>query len=1209
MMKKAGLIIVIISLFCIRVFGSTIPFDRIPNTNEYIFAGGDLTLNGGDHKISLNSYTNNSGVIIIIDGDLIIKGDVRLSLIDDYVSSKRNTDPSYVEPRIQSLTLIIKGNLIKDSTDPVNLIIERKNKNGNLSPYIDDGWRGLVHDPYKDGSWIGKWGTAPGCRMRRAAVVPNYGSNRVIVMGSVGNGISLFATYEVCIGRMTNWDWNEGSIVSTEPGKGVFTVISLNHTHDFVVDSSKGGSYTITSDDLEDYEFQNIEIDSEELERCINAYGTVNHGVYVLNGNLYISPYGSDNNETSISKPDFSLSLLTINNTIKDFFISHIFDSTFKIELFNTLLSSVNIPNTDKTYSEEFGVNEYSSLENVIYFIYSPIARILSGAEDLLDIFDVQLKFVNSNNVTKYTLNDSEILVNPRYNGNDLVFEELNVDFHSADGTGYGFPEGDYEVQLGLRLKGDDNNYRYSKLFSFSSMMAIVTDNGVSIQNSMSSNIWNNMTDAEQIRSSNDSISLKAHYYIDNLPVNNLYGADNGYVSNLFRPAIGYVVTDISYVPINDKFRMYFSLSHRMDELNVGDNTSNYSMTIPLTRYKGSHDLTGSFNVERVGPIVTGVDDIDLKEISNIELSASGISREDAIFNDPDFLYNPLYKDVSSIGESLTLSSFKADGHFMTAEADISGLWTGADSNLEGVNIIKLYANVRETSRSHEIYYIIYGNSNERVIDIIDSARGLIPENEKNNYYETSNGDVIKLKYISTYPDFFTDLSVGVGSNELAFPDIFGREVVLRAYRIKIFTGNYWNSYKMFDAEDIADMLIDTSLNLSDVSEMFREDFNNRFLITRTNGQLPELITRVPNYPSRVVVKLAEKINAESSIVELYLGTAIRQESVNCYQILVMDRLVFDGQYGHNLSQVESLFDSSITNVTNIVNGTTNNGLWTQNSGVYKSVWLENDGNSVRLGSREGSIIEFKEQENMIYIFVKYGVIEDNQLLMTDTIRKTSINLDNNFYNLMDVDQMFKNGQSVYNLFTNYRFTGDVFVPSNCAINFYNGSGFVQDTNPDDVPKYAIDNNIRFFVEGSLLVDSGGADRPIEFGPSGLTGIDWASLGQIETKGMWGGIYINGGTVNINGARISNALDGLAIKNSSNAVINDLEIRNCEIGLHLYNSYPVITGEFHIFNNTLYGVKEDMMVGANGWEINQQLMNGISNNGINYYDYERGIIK
>lgn len=151
-------------------------------------------------------------------------------------------------------------------------------------------------------------------------------------------------------------------------------------------------------------------------------------------------------------------------------------------------------------------------------------------------------------------------------------------------------------------------------------------------------------------------------------------------------------------------------------------------------------------------------------------------------------------------------------------------------------------------------------------------------------------------------------------------------------------------------------------------------------------------------------------------------------------------------------------------------------------------------------------------------------------------------------------------------------------------------------------------------VTGNITVPSSvilqvNEDANISFtGNSGLTvkGTLNVLSGSQFTKGVdifdnWAGIAIDsGGSGSFNGTSakmitVEKATRGVAVINSGTLSLDNVLVDNNIIGIHAYNSYPIITN-CTITNNTAYGIKEDLIS-----EPVQPNNTTIENNTINHY--------
>jgi hypothetical protein len=461
------------------------------------------------------------------------------------------------------------------------------------------------------------------------------------------------------------------------------------------------------------------------------------------------------------------------------------------------------------------------------------------------------------------------------------------------------------------------------------------------------------------------------------------------------------------------------------------------------------------------------------------------------------------------------------------------------------------------------------------------------------------------------------------------FPDMFGKRVRCDARAVRVLDHNYFLGAAMTDAAAIAAKL-DEVANYGDAYDQLRLLFHYRdyyavrsddgwgaeegaFL--RDDAYLdPAVTVKTPSFPARPVVSYCDYDHDHvGGAVNLFIRPAVEMREVSAYQLVVMKQPFFSDE-----TTVAGYFDDSGINtpVSIPVLTGSDNGLWTDMGSYYLSDWIVNGMEAVRLGVPEGATFGLGDK---VHFFLRCAsIVTGGDSMISSTMRHSSLDMDPmTFYVLLGPEDFL--GDAIYKsdsdgdddqltVHLNTRFTGDIRIPLGKTLRFAENSGFPQDW----AFNLAIDNGMHFIIGGAMEIDKGGQADYITFGPTGLTTYD-----EYKTNGMWGGIYIlETGILQASGARIMGSLDGIVLyNNDTNSSLEDVEIKYCEIGLHLYNSYPAIVGNnIAIQGNLLYGVKEDKMTapGYAAWKAGAgraALLDGSVQNGYDYYDYKDGIVR
>ena len=152
-----------------------------------------------------------------------------------------------------------------------------------------------------------------------------------------------------------------------------------------------------------------------------------------------------------------------------------------------------------------------------------------------------------------------------------------------------------------------------------------------------------------------------------------------------------------------------------------------------------------------------------------------------------------------------------------------------------------------------------------------------------------------------------------------------------------------------------------------------------------------------------------------------------------------------------------------------------------------------------------------------------------------------------------------------------HRIYGDVIVPSGIQLLIKSDAQIIVDGIPGDTDFFHA-----LVVEGSLIVENG---------------VSFVSV--TGEAGGWKGIEITG-SGNLFGVIVQHAERGVAVIDMADVVIEKSIFKDNKVGIHLYNSKPLIKGTL-FENNIWYGVKEDQ-------HSEPRLINCVfDSNQINYY--------
>lgn len=239
---------------------------------------------------------------------------------------------------------------------------------------------------------------------------------------------------------------------------------------------------------------------------------------------------------------------------------------------------------------------------------------------------------------------------------------------------------------------------------------------------------------------------------------------------------------------------------------------------------------------------------------------------------------------------------------------------------------------------------------------------------------------------------------------------------------------------------------------------------------------------------------------------------------------------------------------------------------WSFTNGYYESPWVKS-GYNIKL-LKENYINGYEllssidvEKEIAIYIYYISDDF-DNKV----NYRKNIIDIGKKMIITLNPEDIFKfEDQIIIN--EPVRFTKDVYIPSDCSLRFGKGAKLITDN-------ITLDNNMHIVVDGKLeVISENPKEKYIKLGASGID----EKTDKISLIPHWGGIIVlPDGSVTLNGADISGALDGLILyENSNQCIIKDSKFHNNEIGIHIYNSNHSFDDTVIFQNNYLYDIKSD----------------------------------
>jgi hypothetical protein len=1023
-----------------------------------------------------------------------------------------------------------------------------------------------------------------------------------------------------------------GQIFGISVGDAEASIHSMRNGH--------GSSYalktrnnSITADYIYDattsISFSNFDINPNVLN--IDPVNLSNEDVFIgNNGKYYISGVSTDNNfNLLINDSDFKVLLLNANalnfyNSINTPDLLTIFGFYLGTKEYPGA-SLVNHPggiNYNDLFFPDSRINTYNEM---ISYLYTPMGKIIVNGNDFNQDFNTKLKIYEQGNTIPFYESDNKIIFDTsifKMTFNKDKFEyKFNFPIMNIPFNSFALDEfHQYNVVVEVSLKNEPDMKKEADIIQLTSInpqIEILADES-KFKNNIFSNTYHSDTGWDHINTSGKNMFLTSKIKISRLPdlevynmgdlMQNLSGDNTSVVKD--NEVLNTFVTDkeVVYDNSSDRYSMYYTIETQFINLQDGLNNLSTLFSVPMAKVKGTNQKTADImkNVNVV-PLITNLpDSVQAIETNNIQLTNNAKQLEQDLWMG-DNLNDQRFANISPLSESLSINSFDYNCNLFKL-----GFSLNTGDFTDNINIIEFKADLRlstSSTKTKSLYYVIYNSGSTDLIDIY-TEDGKVNESDENKYYELTNGKIKKLFAYYKYSDLFvnnTDLSQSV-----IFPDIFGKNIYFSANGIKVNNHNYFAGEKITADQDVNGALKD-NISLKFLQDMFLKNYDMINVESESFRINPNYISnnaafKTPSFPSRIIVSYSD-YDPDNDRMNLYFKPAIRQSQIESYQVVVVN----NNSYTNENDAINNFNTSGINSPVNPPDiNLSNNNLWTfVDNKYYVSKWIKDNGKSIRLGLPEGADFSLNDK---VHFFVKISFISNtSQLSVSDAVRHTSLDMNSDtFYVLLKPedflgDTIYKsdcdNNNNQLTIHLNTRFTGDIRIPFGKSIKFGKNSGFPQ----KKLPNFVIDNNAHFIIAGSMLIDSKNQGKKITFGPSGIN-----TYNEIKQNGMWGGIYIlDTGELRVNGVSFIGALDGIVLQNNGiKSRLENLEINNCEIGLHLFNSYPYIN-TISIYNNLLYGVKEDAMADKSryNWLFPQVDIKNIIQNGYNYYDYNNGIKK
>ena len=778
------------------------------------------------------------------------------------------------------------------------------------------------------------------------------------------------------------------------------------------------------------------------------------------------------------------------------------------------------------------------------------------------------------------------------YSNGDIV-EETRNGIDSISIPQYHITEeGRYAMELGIVDK-------FNKMYLFEPQYFTIVKPEVAVSNYEMSNNgseYHPVTDdltSDGVNTNNKSMKLRLTADVTNLYDTNL--------SIGFSPALPLDIGSELYDDANNSQRFY--LMPTIEGIETG------------TKVFDSDVVVGYANTGVTAPIqpltIRYVQDIEgatsgVIVPKTLELSQTAKDNEQRLWQDDEYRTN-----VSPICEND--ESLKGTD-FLIQNAELFDIPIELTNK---VNLINL--TVTQNNITKNFYFKI--STDQSTVTCYDDNGNQLSDYTINR---NASGNITTIHKKIYYDQFFS----GANFAENAFPvNVFAKQFKVNAEAIKFFTHNYYESNLILTDEDI-----DSKILSGMGSDKIKSIFANRKLqepvdekgISTGQSAPDEKSPKSPPFPSRVVYTDIRRDVLDDDTINFHIKpkftNEITPDSSYSYRIVALKDTYLSG-----------LNENDILDILHDVNGTSvmpESNAWTYDvvKGCYISDWISNSSSEpLTLGkddydtSNKFKFIEgtTSNSDAKIHFYTLLRFEDtDGTFKYTSSYRHSAICIDDSLSVIHDPADLFDDGDDVY-IHEKVIFTKDVFIPEGKSITFGYGS-YVNTTKCIKVlSTVALNNNIKIISKGRLVITnkdgSKTSPKKVYFGPTGIS--DSMSMNSASDflllNGMWGGIYmLDNGLLTIDGAIITGAYDGVILyNNAGNANIKDCEIKYNEIGLHLFNSYPVVDGTLLIESNLLYGVKEDNMTNKGTWLFNGGLLDSITGNLMNYYDYEQQVIK